>query len=99
MIGVARKATIKSRESNFSPSGLNKPPAPSIKQNIKTFLHRADVREHLRQFYPLPFAARGQQRRDGRAEMPRIDFIERERAIHCGMKRPGVARARRSKWV
>jgi hypothetical protein len=56
-------------------------------------LHRADVREHLRQFYPFPFATRGQQWRDGRAEMPRIDFIKCEPAIQRSMKRAGVPAA------
>jgi len=44
--------------------------------NVKTFLHRADVRDHISQRDTFFLAARSEQWRDGRAEMPRVDFIE-----------------------
>ena len=48
-------ARIKSRESKFSPSGLNNPPAPSTSKTSKSFLHRAEVRERLPAILPSAF--------------------------------------------
>jgi hypothetical protein len=81
MIGVARRPAIKSRELKFSPSGLNKPPAPSTSKTSNAFASRECARA-LGKLDALPFPARGKQRRNRRAEMPRVDFIERQRAVH-----------------
>ena len=51
------------------------------------------MRQHLGEVNALSFLARGQQGRNRRAEMPRIDFIKRKRAIRRGAKRAGVSAA------
>ncbi len=47
MIGVARKATIKSRESNFFAQRTQQTARAFHQHHIKTLLHRANVRENL----------------------------------------------------
>ncbi len=62
MIGIARNARIKSRELKFSPSGLNRPPAPSTSKTSNLFcIARACARtcDNFMRRFSLRAASRG----------------------------------------
>ena len=93
MIGVARKRQNQIARIKIFAERAQQTARAFNQHHVKTLLHRADVREDFGELHAFPFAARGQQRRDRRAKMPRIDFIERQRAVHGGAERARVVAA------
>ncbi len=59
--------------------------------NVVTSLRTPDMCEHFSQSNALTFAPGRKQRRERRAEMPRVDFIQRQRVAKRGVQRACVA--------
>ncbi len=87
--GVARKAIRRSRESKSTPSGLSSP-RPFHQGHGERLFHGANMSDHAPEGHRFFFAAGGEGRTHGRAEMPGIDFLQRQGAAQGGPQSAGI---------